>query len=900
MKTSKKPYLYLVILCLFSFGSSAQGILKITGTVADSAGKGLSRATVTVSRHDDHSIILYGNTDANGSYSLDVPKNQDTIIVSVTYLGYNKSSFTVMGLSRMNNFQKNFILLSNSFKLREVRITAPPPKVSLRRDTISFKADSFRNKNERLTEDLLKRIPGVDVSRDGQITVNGQSIKTILVEGDNMFDNNYTLLSRNMSADVIDRVEIIDRYTENPLLKGIVNSNDKVINVTIKKDRKKVIFGDLDIAGGTSKRHEINANGISFYKKTKAFLFLNSNNIGRDPLPFIVNGQTNADNFNQQDRGTEKLISQSGISKPQGLQDDQTNLNRTKLGSITFLSRLSTKITVKGLMYLIGDKNSFDRTSDQFYVLNDSVIHYFENSKTQLLPLRANGYLNVTYQPKSNFLFNYAFNAKYNRTNGESIIASNSNQFSNSLYDLNQTLSHRLELTDRISDTKVFSFAGSFYTVKDSQQFDVIHTATRSLPLSNLREIGLQQFASYPVKMGNAVARLISGGDADNYGIEVGTRYKSSKLLSNLFADTNGTQTSPTPLLNPFQNNIILDRTSYYGSLSTIKSIWQNFKIVGKAEATMENINFNQGEKNQINKNYFFLTPRLGLAWKGGYHSISTLIGYNATLQEITSLFNGYVLTDYRTLKSSEAPLSPIHTLTSTFTYNYNDVLNGFTAFSTLVYLRTKGGYLTEVQLSNIFDVISRSPLENDLSNYIYAIGVNKFLPLLSSTIKLRENYTTTNSAYQANGDIYHNRSNILISDISLKTAFKGFFNSEIGLVYSRYNSTSVELNNNFQKAHTFRSFMNCYFNLSSSFTGQVNLENYHFVSDQAQTHENFFINAKGQYEVMRGKLTLGLQGKNLLNSDRYVSANINAYSKQVEQYRLLGRFILFEVNYKF
>src|SRR5581483_2435280 len=105
------------------------------------------------------------------------------------------------------------------------------PKVSVKRDTVSFSADAFMDNSEKVVEDLLKKIPGIDIAKDGSITVNGKKVERILVEGDDLFKKDYAVLSRNLSADVIDKVQVIDNYTSNVLLKGLVSNDNKVINL---------------------------------------------------------------------------------------------------------------------------------------------------------------------------------------------------------------------------------------------------------------------------------------------------------------------------------------------------------------------------------------------------------------------------------------------------------------------------------------------------------------------------------------------------------------------------------------------------------------------------------------------------------------------------------------------
>ena len=191
----------LLLLLLFPAILFSQEI-KITGTIKDNHNRGIESASVVV-LDDSENTLAFTFSEENGTFIIAFEKPpHNTITIVVSGLGYAKKEIKVDCTSK-KNLTQFFILEEKSESLNEVVIESNQ-KIKIDRDTTTIKIASFINKTEQTIEDILKKIPGIEVQKDGSIKAHGKDIDKLLVEGEDLFDKNYKLLSKNLDAKVLD------------------------------------------------------------------------------------------------------------------------------------------------------------------------------------------------------------------------------------------------------------------------------------------------------------------------------------------------------------------------------------------------------------------------------------------------------------------------------------------------------------------------------------------------------------------------------------------------------------------------------------------------------------------------------------------------------------------------
>jgi hypothetical protein len=271
-------------LFLFALTAVAQNKGQLSGKLTDSSNnQPLALATVTVFKAADTSIITYRLSNPEGEFKIPAIAHGVNCRVVISYSGYR----TFRKEFQLNAAQPNLNLgtirmVQNEGLLEEVVVLAETPPVVVRNDTIEFNAASFKTLPTALVEDLLRKLPGVLVDGDGKVTVNGREVNRILVDGKAFFGDDPKMATRNLPANLIDKVEVTDDKEEiRRSIDGDLSDIGKVINLRLKKGVKKGWFGKVYGGAGTKDRYEAGGIGNIFRDTLQLSILAFSNNINR-------------------------------------------------------------------------------------------------------------------------------------------------------------------------------------------------------------------------------------------------------------------------------------------------------------------------------------------------------------------------------------------------------------------------------------------------------------------------------------------------------------------------------------------------------------------------------------------------------------------------------------------
>ena len=252
----------------------------ITGQVNDPAGEPLMQATVRLLAASDSAFVKGTVTDLNGAFKLAGVK-KGKYIVETSYIGY-APTFSNVEMKGSAIKLPTITLQESSVMLGEVSVVGVKTQIKVMDDTVEFNADSYRTAPNAVVEDLLKRLPGVEVGTDGSITANGKKVSKILVDGKEFFSDDPTVASRNLPVNMVDRLQVVDRKSDLARLTGVDDGEDEtVINLSVKKDMKNGWFGTVEAGYGTDDRY-IGQFNVSRFTGNNQFTLLGSaNNINQ-------------------------------------------------------------------------------------------------------------------------------------------------------------------------------------------------------------------------------------------------------------------------------------------------------------------------------------------------------------------------------------------------------------------------------------------------------------------------------------------------------------------------------------------------------------------------------------------------------------------------------------------
>ncbi len=249
----------LLILHLAKAQSDGKGI--ITGILVDSISqKPLYLTTITVFKASDTTLLTYRLSTENGMFKVTgLPINVGLRMI-VSFSGYAviKKDFSLSSDNTSRSFDTIFMSPNTEHTLAEVLVFAEQPPVIIRKDTIEFNASSFKTLPNSFVEDLLKKLPGVQIDREGNITVNGRRVNKIMVDGKDFFGGNPQMATRNLPANIIEKVQVVNDYDEQELNPDKLKADiGQVINLKLKKSVKKGLFGRAHAGKATSGGYEI-------------------------------------------------------------------------------------------------------------------------------------------------------------------------------------------------------------------------------------------------------------------------------------------------------------------------------------------------------------------------------------------------------------------------------------------------------------------------------------------------------------------------------------------------------------------------------------------------------------------------------------------------------------------
>jgi len=258
----------------------------IKGSIVDAEqGTPLEAATIFVETLRDSVLIAYAITDAQGQFILEGRTSYTKGRMGISYNGYKSRAMEVelKPLLELNAIQ----LEEQPLQLDGIDLIAERVPLTIRKDTLEFNADSFKTRPDATVEDVLKKLPGVEVASDGSITVNGKSVNKVLVDGQVFFSTDPKVATKSLTKDVIDKIQILDSKTkEQEFIGEQGDGENKTINLLLKEDKKSGYMGRVSGGYGTDDRYQANGLVNYFNKSQRISLLGSSNNINNPGFSF--------------------------------------------------------------------------------------------------------------------------------------------------------------------------------------------------------------------------------------------------------------------------------------------------------------------------------------------------------------------------------------------------------------------------------------------------------------------------------------------------------------------------------------------------------------------------------------------------------------------------------------
>lgn len=399
MKNYRSMKRLLLSLALMAAAFGAQAAATLNGLLIDANDSTpLIAATVKLLKATKDSSYVKGTvTDTNGLFNLtDVAPGR--YVLKFSYLGYDDVTrrVSVEKSGRDVNFGA-IEMKMEGIMLKEAVVMGVKTPITVKEDTVEYNADTYKTQANAVVEDLLKRMPGVEVGSDGKITANGKEVTKILIDGKEFFSDDPKMASKNIPADMVNKLQVIDRKSDLARLTGVDDGEDEtVINLTVKKGMNNGWFGTVTGGYGTDDRYSGNVVA-NYFADGNQFTFIGGGN------------NTNSQNFTDDGASRFARFGNSGITTSQNL---GFNFN---VGS-----KDTDKFRAGGnVSYNHSDRDA--RTStDRRYIFPDSTSYYNSASTARTEGHNVRSKFRLLWKPDScntlefrpNFSFNFSNSAK--------------------------------------------------------------------------------------------------------------------------------------------------------------------------------------------------------------------------------------------------------------------------------------------------------------------------------------------------------------------------------------------------------------------------------------------------------------------------------------------------------
>lgn len=476
---------------LLAFSSVAQTGKQVKGAVKDSSSNPLQGATVQLFAFNVQRDTLKTVSNAKGEfYFNDVKANDFKIVISnIGYADYSKIYHYTDG---GNEIELPIIQLSSKAKMLEEIIISVDKTVTIKEDTLEFKADSFKLRPDADVEALLKRIPGVQVDANGNITAYGKSVTKIRVNGKDFFSGDLKTATKELPANIVDAVQVIDDYGDQAAFTGVKDGDpEKIINIKIKKDKNKGYFGRGQFGYGTDERYNLNGSVNHFNNTQQISIIGNFNNTntssfslpGRGGLGGMMrggmpdNGTMNSMTtiMNNGDGGFLQggQVSNDGISRTNSLGlnfRDDIGKKLSVYGSYTFTDRQTVTISnsQQTNLFATGNVSNFNNSNK---VDNSTSHRVFVNAEwridsfNQIKISPTFSYNKTNSVTLTDFLFNNNSNAKLNEGNSSDVLNSTQPNISGTIL-----YNHRFRKAGRLFSLNLTG--GSNVTEQDDERIN--------------------------------------------------------------------------------------------------------------------------------------------------------------------------------------------------------------------------------------------------------------------------------------------------------------------------------------------------------------------------------------------------------------------------------------------
>ena len=870
---------FIILLIFWQFPETLIAQYSLSGYITDAKNEALPFSNVIVSAKKTKANF-FAISNEKGFYELKNLPN-DTLLVEVSSMGFVRKKMKVF-IQKSDTL--SFALTSTTIELSEAIITVKQA-VKQSKDTVSYNVSSFSDSTEHNLEELLEKLPGFSVEKEkGTIKVNGQSIKKIYIDGEEISGKNYQLITKNMPTNVVDKVQVLSNFNENILLKGIGESNDVVLNLTINKNKKNIVFGNINLGVGTNKNLDTHTNLFFLGEKFKVLNFVGYNNIGKYSLAnrLMEDEPFGADetNFNQNISSQLRTVNNFDLNSFSDLSSQSIIRNDEFSVSTQFSTKPHKNVKVNGGIFYLTDKNNLAIERNSSYRFEATNFTLQENTLYEKKPSILDNHINLDWQINKSSAIHIGSVFFGNSTVNRNLTESNFNSFQNDAQQKSFRLGTIFTYTKRFDEKKGFLFSFLNENKGNDETSKIALANTFMLPkVGELKDFVTQSIqqkitffntkATYFYVFGKG--KILSG---------LGLISRNDKLNSAL---------ESTVSLNT-KNNLNLS-SQYLFSFINVNYNFSTFDVFFNNE--IGNISTNANLKDR--KTYYL--PTIGLKKEGLRNFLLLSYKSSVNIPRVYDLTNEVIMTGNRNFEQGFNDEYAIGQSKSfLFNYRYTDYQSTFLSNLNMTYATNDKGYIQDLSFDENYVISSKILNTKSAKRFQISNGTEYYFDKLRLKVKIKPTVFYSEYFNSVNSVLNPYQQTTYSADLSVRSSFKSF-NYFGGASISRsniYNSVSFQ-KNTIEKGSIFLDFYFKMNKLSGRFQNEILL-----VKNQSNLNKYLTSSFHATYAFKNKPLKLDFAVRNIFDAKYFINASNFEFYSEFQRTAVIPRYFMVIANYNF
>ena len=871
-------FVFTIILCQSSLGQT-----NLQGHVRDDKGEALSNINILIYLPNSKTLIAYAVSNAEGHFQAQVNNVADSLDIELSSIHYKKGFRTIANSSQ----QLDFKLEIDTKQLEAFTVKASP--IVRKGDTISYLVSTFAGKADRAIEDVLRRMPGIEVEPSGRILYQGLPLLKFYVEGLDLMSGRYGVISKNLPHGSVRTVEILENHQPIRILEERVYSQQAALNLKLKRDITTT--GTARLGSGLSPYlWDVNITPMTFTKNFQVLSSYQTNNTGKD-----VTQQMNLLTYEELLQGVYRpnvnpnILSIQAANTP-GIEQNRYLDNKIHLLNFNALLRMNKDFQLRTNIYYINDHQKQKASLHRNILTPTDTLAFTENINNQLYEKYLMSEFTLSRNVTKNYLNNeLKIKSRWDQqlglvdTGNEEINQSLKNplkSITNTLRSVNPIGKHLVEFQSYIS----YDHSPHRLEVEPGQ-------FTKNLNDSVLYNKSIQQtdlkrfYADHSASFSFGLKRL-------SITPSIGIAIRRQTLESQIFVNQEGNL--PTVASN-FINELEGRNTHAYlhtdfeykkGTFiikATLPVSWQ--------QASLNDLNTNEGQ--EIKR--FLFDPRFSINFKmGNFWKVNGAWSHFNRLGDIDQIHYAFIMKNYRNLSQNAAALSESsgHNLSARLSYR-NPITSFFNSLSYVYSVSQNNLLYSNLIQTDGTSIVQATEQPNTSYSHNLDANTSKYFPTTKSTIGFSANYNNRKAESLMNGKLFNTTTQFLNLKPSLNIRFVEWLNTEYELdaTYIRTFIEGERKSNISMLRHKFNLFA---FPTKNQLI-RISTEYYNLAGNN-----NFFANFLYRYTFTKKKIDVEFRWNNIFNTKTYTSYQASAFTVYESVYFLRPSQVFLLVKFSF